>query len=202
MNLERIKPTRENLYSYLEDYPEHQLRYDLITNHTSGIDCADISCGVGYGTYMIGELANSVKGYDVSSEALKYANKNFTRDNVSFHALADLGDAVAVESRARRCVHVGGGSAPANACCTANHRQRRRVAHRRLRLSRKQGSHACATAHRRVGGETHHSAGVLHSIKPLSLEPLSNLSGQTEPDHVQRPPYCATDCAVANAPAI
>ena len=76
MNVERIKPTRENLYSYLEGYPEHQLRYDLITNHTSGKDCADISCGVGYGTYMIGKLAN----------------KNFTRDNVSFHALADLGD--------------------------------------------------------------------------------------------------------------
>jgi len=92
MNVERIKPTRENLYSYLEGYPEHQLRYDLITNHTSGKDCADISCGVGYGTYMIGKLANSVKGYDVSSEALEYANKNFTRDNVSFHALADLGD--------------------------------------------------------------------------------------------------------------
>ena len=92
MNLERIKPTRENLYSYLEGYPEHQLRYDLITEHTSGIDCADISCGVGYGTFIIGKLANSVKGYDVSSEALEYANKNFTRDNVSFHALADLGD--------------------------------------------------------------------------------------------------------------
>ena len=92
MNVERIKPTRDDLYSYLKDYPEHQLRYDLIIKHTSGMDCADISCGVGYGTYMIGKLANSVKGYDVSKEALEYANKNFIRDNVSFNALADLGN--------------------------------------------------------------------------------------------------------------
>ena len=92
MNLERIKPTRKNLYSYLEDFPEHQIRYNLINEYTSGIDCADISCGVGYGAYIIGKLASSVKGYDVSPETLEYANKHFTRDNVSFHALDDLGD--------------------------------------------------------------------------------------------------------------
>tara|TARA_B100000795_G_C22780132_1_gene431879 strand:+ start:1181 stop:1927 length:747 start_codon:yes stop_codon:yes gene_type:complete len=92
VNVERIKPTRENLYSYLKDYPEHQLRYDLISEFIKGKDCADISCGVGYGTFMAGEFANTVKGYDVSVEALDYANKNFTRDNVSFHALEDLQD--------------------------------------------------------------------------------------------------------------
>lgn len=92
MNLERIKPTRKNLYSYLEGFPEHKIRYDLINEYTPGLDCADISCGVGYGAYMIGELASSVKGYDVSLEALEYANQHFTRGNVSFHALDDIGD--------------------------------------------------------------------------------------------------------------
>ena len=90
MSLERILPTRDNLFDYLKDYPEHQQRYDLIGAHVEGLTCADISCGVGYGTYLMGKSAKNVKGFDISKEALKYAKEHFTRDNVSFFLLKDL----------------------------------------------------------------------------------------------------------------
>ena len=90
MSLERIWPTKENLLNYLKDYPEHQLRYDLISTHVSGLHCADVSCGVGYGSYLIGQSAKSVKGFDISEEALEHANKHFTDKNVSFNHLKEL----------------------------------------------------------------------------------------------------------------
>jgi 2-polyprenyl-3-methyl-5-hydroxy-6-metoxy-1,4-benzoquinol methylase len=92
MSLERIWPVRDNLQDYLQDFPEHLQRYNLIANYIKGLDCADISCGVGYGAYLMGEMAKSVKGFDIAEEALAHAAKNFTNDNVSFHHLNELKD--------------------------------------------------------------------------------------------------------------
>tara|TARA_X000001036_G_scaffold431124_1_gene464891 strand:+ start:419 stop:1162 length:744 start_codon:yes stop_codon:yes gene_type:complete len=90
LSLERIWPTQENLNSYLEDYPEHRIRYELINRFIQGKKCADISCGVGYGAFLLGKTAQSVKGFDISEEALDHANNNFKSSNVSFHYLNNL----------------------------------------------------------------------------------------------------------------
>jgi len=90
MTTERIWPKQSNLEEYLKEYPEHKQRYLLASRHSKGSNCADISCGAGYGSYILGEFANSVIGYDLSSEALKHAESNFTRENVSFKNINEL----------------------------------------------------------------------------------------------------------------
>lgn len=90
MKTERIWPTRNNLNDYLNDYPEHRQRYDLVSGLISNLDCADVSCGAGYGAYLMGTTAKSVKGFDISLEALDYANNHFLRKNVSFHNIERL----------------------------------------------------------------------------------------------------------------
>lgn len=90
MTTERIWPIKSNLDEYLIDYPEHKQRYILASEYSEGFNCADISCGAGYGSYILGKFANSVIGYDLSQEALKHANDNFTRENVSFKDIKEL----------------------------------------------------------------------------------------------------------------
>ena len=87
---ERIWPNCSNLEAYLDDFPEHRQRYDLVISFIKGLKCADVSCGVGYGSFMMGEVAKSVKGFDISKDALDHANENFKRDNVSFHNFSDF----------------------------------------------------------------------------------------------------------------
>lgn len=84
MSVERIYPTISNLDSYLASSPEHKLRYELAVSLVSGLNIADIACGAGYGSYLLAQQANTVRGFDVSEEALSHANKNFLVDNVSF----------------------------------------------------------------------------------------------------------------------
>ena len=90
MTTERLWPTRNNLDDYLNNYPEHKQRYELVSGLIGNLECADVSCGAGYGSYIMGSNAKSVKGFDVSSEALEYANKHFLRKNVSFHNIERL----------------------------------------------------------------------------------------------------------------
>ena len=90
MTTERIWPKQSNLEEYLKEYPEHKQRYLLASSFSKGSNCADISCGAGYGSYILGEFANSVIGYDLSLEALKHAEINFTRENVSFKNIKEL----------------------------------------------------------------------------------------------------------------
>ena len=85
MSEERIYPTIANLESYLDASPEHKLRYELATSMISGLHVADIACGVGYGSYLLSKKAKSVKGFDVSDEALSHAKSNFLGDNISFY---------------------------------------------------------------------------------------------------------------------
>ena len=90
MSTERIWPKQSNLDDYLKDYPEHKQRYQLALNYVANFNCADISCGAGYGSFILGEQANTVVGFDLSEEALKYAKTNFYRENVSFLNLNQL----------------------------------------------------------------------------------------------------------------
>lgn len=92
MNLERIWPVKENLEVYLDDYPEHRIRYELINELIKDSECADISCGAGYGTYLMSSKAKFVHGFDVSEEALEYARNNFLEQNTEFSHIDALKD--------------------------------------------------------------------------------------------------------------
>jgi SAM-dependent methyltransferase len=85
MSEERIYPTISNLESYLDKSPEHRIRYELACDFVKGLNCADIACGVGYGSHLLGKIAKSVQGYDLSDEALIHARKNFLSKNVTFY---------------------------------------------------------------------------------------------------------------------
>ena len=81
---ERIWPTNTNLDQYLMDYPEHEQRYKLACSYIKNMSCADVACGAGYGSFMLGKFAKDVTGYDISLEALKHANSHFKSNNVFF----------------------------------------------------------------------------------------------------------------------
>ena len=92
MTTERIWPTRDNLIDYLNNYHEHKQRYDLVCKLIDNLNCADIACGSGYGSYIMGEYAKTVKGFDISTKALNHANTHFLKENVSFHNIKTLYD--------------------------------------------------------------------------------------------------------------
>ncbi len=92
MTIERIWPCKDNLNEYLLKYPEHKQRYDFVCRLINNLDCADISCGAGYGSYLMGAFARSVDGFDVDRLALSHAKNNFIRDNVTFDNLKNIGN--------------------------------------------------------------------------------------------------------------
>lgn len=63
----------------------HINRYLLAKELIKGKKVLDISCGEGYGSYLLAEWgASEVLGVDISSEAIKKAKSNFNLDNVNF----------------------------------------------------------------------------------------------------------------------
>lgn len=84
MDNTRIWATKDNLEEYLNQYPDHRQRYEFAEKFVRGMEVADISCGTGYGTYMLSRVAKSVVGYDIADEALKYANDNFKDSNIEY----------------------------------------------------------------------------------------------------------------------
>jgi len=91
MTIERIWPSKENLDDHLLEYPEHKQRYDFVCKFIKGLDCADISCGAGYGAHLMGKYAHTVDGFDVDTTALSHAKDNFESDNVFFYNIEKLG---------------------------------------------------------------------------------------------------------------
>jgi len=87
---ERIWPKRENLEEYLQDTPEHKQRYDLASNCVQELDCADVACGAGYGSFMLSKSAKRVSGYDISKEALDHANDHFKTSEITFEHITNF----------------------------------------------------------------------------------------------------------------
>jgi 2-polyprenyl-3-methyl-5-hydroxy-6-metoxy-1,4-benzoquinol methylase len=54
---------------------EHLLRYVFAMESISGKDVLDLACGSGYGMFLMSFLANSVSGYDYSTDAISEAQK-------------------------------------------------------------------------------------------------------------------------------
>ena len=65
--------------------PDHISRYEWARHFCSGKRVIDYGCGVGYGAYLLSDVAASVVGYDVSKEALVWARYYAEeRPNLSF----------------------------------------------------------------------------------------------------------------------
>lgn len=67
---------------------EHYQRYESIKELVKGKVVVDAACGEGYGTSIIGSVAKSVTGFDISEEAVKRATETYATDTVKF----EIGD--------------------------------------------------------------------------------------------------------------
>jgi SAM-dependent methyltransferase len=68
---------------------EHLHRYFLARDFGRGRDVLDIASGEGYGTAILAQVARSVIGVDISEQAVRFAARNYRKDNLSFR----VGDA-------------------------------------------------------------------------------------------------------------
>lgn len=68
------------LYGNLLD----QMRYIEALNYIKELDVLDIASGVGWGSYLMSTVAKSVKGIDLSEEAIRTSKKYYSNNNVSF----------------------------------------------------------------------------------------------------------------------
>lgn len=64
----------------------HLARYEFASPYASGRKTVDVACGTGYGCRVLAEQgkALSVRGFDVSAEAVQYAGRRYRSDRVSF----------------------------------------------------------------------------------------------------------------------
>lgn len=63
---------------------EHLHRYFLARDAARGLDVLDIACGEGYGSALLAQVARSVVGVDVSTEAVNFARDAYRRENLRF----------------------------------------------------------------------------------------------------------------------
>lgn len=70
--------------------PSQSVRYDFAKEFIDADDeVLDIACGTGYGSSMLAEKCKFVTGVDISTQAIKYANKNYKKNNTIF-IISDL----------------------------------------------------------------------------------------------------------------
>ena len=63
---------------------EHHHRYLFAAQFCVGRDVLDVACGEGYGSALLGTVARSVLGVDVSSETIAFAKRNYGVESVVF----------------------------------------------------------------------------------------------------------------------
>jgi len=62
----------------------HLRRYEFARPFCEGLDVLDAACGVGYGSAYLAASARRVVGVDVDEEAIAYARRRYSGDNVEF----------------------------------------------------------------------------------------------------------------------
>ena len=69
-----------------------RIRYRTLVPFCVGARVLDFGCGIGYGSYYLGEFAAAVIGYDASEEAVRIATETMSRPNVGYTStLGDVG---------------------------------------------------------------------------------------------------------------
>jgi SAM-dependent methyltransferase len=67
----------------------HEKRYRFALPHCAGKRVLDAACGVGYGSAILAEQAETVLGLDVDEDAIAYARTRYPASNLEFR-VADL----------------------------------------------------------------------------------------------------------------
>lgn len=65
-------------------YQRHLVVYEWIAEQVAGRRIADLACGEGYGSVVLGRRAASVVGVDANPEAFEHARLKYTTETVSF----------------------------------------------------------------------------------------------------------------------
>jgi len=85
---ERIIPNENFCGSNTNAYLEHTARYNFAAKFVAGKKILDLACGVGYGSKILSDSnASKIYGCDISSESIKYANKNYANNNIKFETM-------------------------------------------------------------------------------------------------------------------
>ncbi len=63
---------------------DHLTRYRLAERYVEGKEIIDMGCGAGYGTHSLSRLARSIKGVDLSAEAVAYAGSRYRAPNLRY----------------------------------------------------------------------------------------------------------------------
>jgi len=79
LDYERYLPDMCGLIHY-----EHLHRYMWAAKFAEGKTVLDVSCGEGYGTYILSQGAQSVIGVDISKETIAAAKEKYSQDNITF----------------------------------------------------------------------------------------------------------------------
>ncbi|GAO34882.1 hypothetical protein SCT_0262 [Sulfuricella sp. T08] len=67
------------------NFIEHLARYDFARGFLKkGMNILDAACGSGYGSHLLAKYGCNVIGGDISQEAVSYANKRFTHENLTY----------------------------------------------------------------------------------------------------------------------
>jgi len=69
--------------SRVSNLQQHIARYNLTLKSCTG-SVLDLACGIGYGSFLMSLVANSVTGVDISKKAVDYALTNFVKENLGF----------------------------------------------------------------------------------------------------------------------
>lgn len=77
---ERVMGLTEELMLLRHFFAYEQVKAKLDKNSV----ILDLGCGVGYGTYLLSQVAKNVIGIDISEEAIHYANENYGALNCQF----------------------------------------------------------------------------------------------------------------------
>jgi len=64
---------------------EHYHRYAIMLDIVGGKNVLDMACGEGYGSSLLANVAQSVNGVDISSEAIRHATEVYKKSNLTFH---------------------------------------------------------------------------------------------------------------------
>src|SRR5450631_1439685 len=71
---ERVNPDFDNT-----NFQNHFKVYQFLLQFVAGKDVLDVGCGTGYGSDYLASAARSVIGIDLSSRAVAFARKRYTR---------------------------------------------------------------------------------------------------------------------------
>ncbi len=85
--LDKNKTLRMDANSHLfneERRSFHLSRYEFALEYCEDKDVLDAACGTGYGSSLLGELAKSVHGIDLDSDAIEYARVKYGAEKIQF----------------------------------------------------------------------------------------------------------------------